>query len=161
MREAAEDAETEKFNSAIEAASGDEGMLYTLALFPTHSNPHPADALQVGKIKNKVLKLTGEVQALKIKVCLTPSSSHVPTMLTLFPRSRRPAATPPTSRTSSPRSRRSSTRTSRRIRSRQVLLRNQWFRTPSTLGPAWALVLTGSYVSGYLGQYHFPFAICA
>ncbi|KAL1718780.1 hypothetical protein EV715DRAFT_252306 [Schizophyllum commune] len=51
MREAAEDAETEKFNSAIEAASGDE-----------------ADALQVGKIKNKVLKLTGEVQALKIKI---------------------------------------------------------------------------------------------
>ncbi|KAI5835781.1 hypothetical protein K523DRAFT_346802 [Schizophyllum commune Tattone D] len=44
MREAAEDAETEKFNSAIEAASGDE-----------------ADALQVGKIKNKVLKLTGEI----------------------------------------------------------------------------------------------------
>ncbi|KAI5889772.1 uncharacterized protein SCHCODRAFT_02511048, partial [Schizophyllum commune H4-8] len=51
MREAAEDAETEKFNSAIEAASGDA-----------------ADALQVGKIKNKVLKLTGEVQALKIKI---------------------------------------------------------------------------------------------
>lgn len=27
-----------------------------------------ADALQVGKIKNKVLKLTGEVQVLNIKV---------------------------------------------------------------------------------------------
>jgi hypothetical protein len=27
-----------------------------------------ADALQVGKIKNKVLKLTGEVQALQIEV---------------------------------------------------------------------------------------------
>jgi hypothetical protein len=28
----------------------------------------PADALQVGKIKNKVLKLTGEVQQIKIKI---------------------------------------------------------------------------------------------
>lgn len=34
-----------------------------------------ADALQVGKIKNKVLKLTGEVQAINIKVC--PFILHV------------------------------------------------------------------------------------
>lgn len=32
MREAAEDAETEKFNSAIEAASGDEGTSCALPL---------------------------------------------------------------------------------------------------------------------------------
>jgi hypothetical protein len=51
MREAAEDAETEEFNPAIDAADGAE-----------------ADALQVGKIKNKVLKLTGLVQVLNIQV---------------------------------------------------------------------------------------------
>ncbi|KAK7472908.1 hypothetical protein VKT23_001015 [Stygiomarasmius scandens] len=51
MREAAEDAETSLFNPAIEAASGAQ-----------------ADALQVGKIKNKVLKLTGEVQVLQIQL---------------------------------------------------------------------------------------------
>ncbi|KAI0833811.1 hypothetical protein BC628DRAFT_1414546 [Trametes gibbosa] len=51
MREAAEDAETEQFNPAIKAASGAE-----------------ADALSAGKIKNKVLKLTGEVQALNIQL---------------------------------------------------------------------------------------------
>ncbi|OCB86514.1 hypothetical protein A7U60_g6409 [Sanghuangporus baumii] len=51
MREAAESAETDLFNPAIDAASGDE-----------------ADALQVGKIKNKVLKLTGEVQVINIKI---------------------------------------------------------------------------------------------
>ena len=51
MREAAEDAETDQFNPAIKAASGDE-----------------ADALQNGKIKNKVLKLTGEVQDINIKI---------------------------------------------------------------------------------------------
>ena len=51
MREAAEAAETDDFNPAIKAASG-----------------AAADALQVGKIKNKVLKLTGEVQVLNIKV---------------------------------------------------------------------------------------------
>ncbi|WVQ81094.1 hypothetical protein IAT38_003216 [Cryptococcus sp. DSM 104549] len=50
MREAAESAETDQFNGAIDAASGDE-----LA------------ALKVGKSKNKVLKLTGEIQALQIK----------------------------------------------------------------------------------------------
>ena len=52
MREAAESAETDDFNPQIAAASGAD-----------------ADALQVGKIKNKVLKLTGEVQVLNIKVC--------------------------------------------------------------------------------------------
>ncbi|KAI0353662.1 hypothetical protein OH77DRAFT_1406415 [Trametes cingulata] len=57
MREAAEDAETEQFNPAIEAASGDE-----------------ADALQNGKIKNKVLKLTGEVQALNIQIAQAKAS---------------------------------------------------------------------------------------
>ncbi|GJE91223.1 hypothetical protein PsYK624_073720 [Phanerochaete sordida] len=51
MREAAESAETEDFNPQIDAASG-----------------AAADALQVGKIKNKVLKLTGEVQVLNIKI---------------------------------------------------------------------------------------------
>ncbi|KAF7299168.1 NAD(P)-binding protein [Mycena indigotica] len=51
MREAAESAETELFNPQIKAASG-----------------AAADALSVGKIQNKVLKLTGEVQQLKIKL---------------------------------------------------------------------------------------------
>ena len=60
MREAAEDAETEQFNPAIDAASGSE-----------------ADALQVGKIKNKVLKLTGEVQVLNIKVRFRDSISII------------------------------------------------------------------------------------
>ncbi|KAI0648697.1 hypothetical protein C8Q79DRAFT_1007274 [Trametes meyenii] len=57
MREAAEDAETKQFNPAIKAASGDE-----------------ADALQNGKIKNKVLKLTGEVQALQIQLAQAKAS---------------------------------------------------------------------------------------
>ncbi|KAF7342210.1 NAD(P)-binding protein [Mycena venus] len=51
MREAAENAETSLFNPQIAAASGAQ-----------------AAALQVGKIKNKVLKLTGEVQQIKIKI---------------------------------------------------------------------------------------------
>ncbi|KZV99586.1 hypothetical protein EXIGLDRAFT_831333 [Exidia glandulosa HHB12029] len=51
LREAAEDAETELFNPAIAAADGAE-----------------ADALQVGKIKNKVLKLTAFETVLKIKL---------------------------------------------------------------------------------------------
>ena len=55
MREAAESAETDQFDPQIDAASGAD-----------------ADALQVGKIKNKVLKLTGEVQVINIKV-RTPS----------------------------------------------------------------------------------------
>ncbi|KAJ7594743.1 hypothetical protein C8J56DRAFT_821678 [Mycena floridula] len=54
MREAAESAETDLFNPAIAAASGAD-----------------ADALSVGKTQNKVLKLTGEVQALKIKIAQT------------------------------------------------------------------------------------------
>ncbi|KAH9902371.1 hypothetical protein C8Q73DRAFT_669953 [Cubamyces lactineus] len=57
MREAAESAETDQFDPAIDAASGDE-----------------ADALQNGKIKNKVLKLTGEVQVLKIKLAKAQAS---------------------------------------------------------------------------------------
>ncbi|KAI9056772.1 hypothetical protein FKP32DRAFT_1681940 [Trametes sanguinea] len=57
MRQAAESAETDEFNPAIDAASGDE-----------------ADALQNGKIKNKVLKLTGEVQVLKIKLAKAQAS---------------------------------------------------------------------------------------
>ncbi|KAI0341117.1 hypothetical protein BDW22DRAFT_1430271 [Trametopsis cervina] len=51
MREAAESAETDQFNPQIAAASG-----------------ATAAALKVGKIKNKVLKLTGEVQVLNIKI---------------------------------------------------------------------------------------------
>ncbi|KAK6335665.1 hypothetical protein TWF696_002431 [Orbilia brochopaga] len=50
-RENAEDAETEAFNPAIDAASGDE-----------------ADALQVGKTANKVLKLTGLALVRKIGI---------------------------------------------------------------------------------------------
>ena len=61
MREAAESAETDDFNPAIDAASGSA-----------------ATALQNGKIKNKVLKLTGEVQGINIKVCpLLPQSPNV------------------------------------------------------------------------------------
>ncbi|EIN11746.1 hypothetical protein PUNSTDRAFT_131901 [Punctularia strigosozonata HHB-11173 SS5] len=51
MREAAESAETDQFDPQIAATSGAD-----------------ADALQVGKIKNKVLKLTGEVQGINIKI---------------------------------------------------------------------------------------------
>ncbi|KAH8115851.1 hypothetical protein DFH11DRAFT_1701836 [Phellopilus nigrolimitatus] len=51
MAKAAESAETADFDPAIAAASGAQ-----------------ADALQVGKIKNKVLKLTGEVQVLNVKI---------------------------------------------------------------------------------------------
>ncbi|QRW25715.1 hypothetical protein RhiXN_10792 [Rhizoctonia solani] len=58
MREAAEAAEVDKFNKQITATSGDA-----------------ATALQNGKIKNKVLKLTGEVQAIQIKVCSLISRS--------------------------------------------------------------------------------------
>ncbi|CCO35014.1 hypothetical protein BN14_09127 [Rhizoctonia solani AG-1 IB] len=51
MREAAEAAEVDQFNKQISAASG-----------------NTATTLQNGKIKNKVLKLTGEVQAIQIKI---------------------------------------------------------------------------------------------
>ncbi|ESZ93123.1 hypothetical protein SBOR_6495 [Sclerotinia borealis F-4128] len=50
VHDAAEDAETDAFNPAVKAATGDA-----------------ADALQNGKIKNKVLKLTAEVLSLQIK----------------------------------------------------------------------------------------------
>ncbi|GAD97013.1 conserved hypothetical protein [Paecilomyces variotii No. 5] len=50
-RETAEDAETDGFNPAIDDASDDDTKT----------------ALQNGKIKNKVLKLTGEVLALQIE----------------------------------------------------------------------------------------------
>ncbi|KAF7852943.1 hypothetical protein EAF04_010820 [Stromatinia cepivora] len=50
IHDAAEDAETNAFNPAIEAASGDE-----------------ATALQNGKIKNKVLKLTAEVLGIQVE----------------------------------------------------------------------------------------------
>jgi hypothetical protein len=55
MREAAESAETDEFNPQIAAASGADQT-----------------ALQNGKIKNKVLKLAGEVQVINIKarVCV-------------------------------------------------------------------------------------------
>ncbi|CCD44087.1 hypothetical protein QC760_002758 [Botrytis cinerea] len=51
IHDAAEDAEVDGFNPAIKAASGDA-----------------ATALQNGKIKNKVLKLTAEVLALQVKI---------------------------------------------------------------------------------------------
>lgn len=54
MAKAAVDAEDADFNPAIDAASG-----------------AAADALNVGKTKNKVLKLTGEVQTLNIQVSLS------------------------------------------------------------------------------------------
>ncbi|THH20786.1 hypothetical protein EW146_g640 [Bondarzewia mesenterica] len=57
MREAAESAETDLFNPQIAAASGAQ-----------------ATALQNGKIKNKVLKLTGEVQVLNIKIAQAQAS---------------------------------------------------------------------------------------
>ncbi|KAG5220081.1 small secreted protein [Salix suchowensis] len=58
MRKAAEAAETGQFNPAIDAADGAEALTSFSA----------ADALQNGKIKNKVLKLTGSVQVLNIKI---------------------------------------------------------------------------------------------
>ncbi|EJD54756.1 hypothetical protein AURDEDRAFT_110252 [Auricularia subglabra TFB-10046 SS5] len=51
LRKAAESAETELFNPALDEATGDEKK-----------------ALQVGKIKNKVLKLTAESFVLEIKL---------------------------------------------------------------------------------------------
>ena len=58
MRKAAEAAETDKFNPAIEAAGG--------------TSSADGAVLQAGKIKNKVLKLTAETQVLKIKVRFYP-----------------------------------------------------------------------------------------
>ncbi|ETW75556.1 hypothetical protein HETIRDRAFT_482290 [Heterobasidion irregulare TC 32-1] len=57
MRKLAEAAETDQFNPAIDAATGAD-----------------ADALSNGKIKNKVLKLTGEVQAIKIKMAVAQAA---------------------------------------------------------------------------------------
>ncbi|KAJ7121189.1 hypothetical protein C8R44DRAFT_172568 [Mycena epipterygia] len=64
MREAAESAETDDFDPQIAAASG-----------------AAADALQVGKIKNKVLKLTGEVQQIKIKIAQATAAGSDTTSL--------------------------------------------------------------------------------
>lgn len=71
MAKAAETAETKDFDPQIDAASGAD-----------------ADALQVGKIKNKVLKLTGEVQVLNIKVrapCSGRSRAYIDCRLHLLP----------------------------------------------------------------------------
>jgi len=57
MREAAENAETDEFNPQVAAASG-----------------AAAAALQVGKIKNKVLKLTGEVQVINIDIAVAKAA---------------------------------------------------------------------------------------
>ncbi|KAF9522617.1 hypothetical protein CPB83DRAFT_864166 [Crepidotus variabilis] len=57
MRQAAEKAETDQFNEQIDAASG-----------------AAADALSVGKTKNKVLKLTGEVQRIQIDIAQAKAS---------------------------------------------------------------------------------------
>lgn len=65
MREAAEDAETSQFNPAIKAASGSA-----------------ATALQNGKIKNKVLKLTGEVQGINIQIAQAKAAGKDTTKLT-------------------------------------------------------------------------------
>jgi len=58
MRQAAEAAETDDFNPQIEAASG-----------------AAADALSVGKTKNKVLKLTAEVQRIQIDIAQAKAAS--------------------------------------------------------------------------------------
>ena len=77
MRKQAEDAETELFNPAIDAADGEEGTLSRPAassLALTIFVLHIADTLQRGKIKNKVLKLTGLSQVRKIDVSYPVSS---------------------------------------------------------------------------------------
>jgi len=65
MREAAESAETDDFNPQITAASGAD-----------------ADALSVGKIKNKVLKLTGEVQVINIDIAKAKAAGEDTSSLT-------------------------------------------------------------------------------
>jgi len=57
MRLAAESAETDEFDPQIDAASG-----------------ATAAALQVGKIKNKVLKLTAEIEGINIKIAQAQAS---------------------------------------------------------------------------------------
>ncbi|KAJ7165377.1 hypothetical protein C8R46DRAFT_1074697 [Mycena filopes] len=64
MREAAESAETDEFNPQIEAASG-----------------AAADALSVGKTKNKVLKLVGETQQIKVKIAQAAAAGKSTTAL--------------------------------------------------------------------------------
>ncbi|KAE8451961.1 hypothetical protein EG329_002125 [Mollisiaceae sp. DMI_Dod_QoI] len=60
IHDVAEDAETDAFNPAIAAASGDA-----------------ATALQNGKIKNKVLKLTAEVLSIQVDAAQGGSSSDL------------------------------------------------------------------------------------
>ncbi|PBP22754.1 hypothetical protein BUE80_DR006385 [Diplocarpon rosae] len=60
VHDAAEDAEVQGFNPAIAAASGTD-----------------ADALSVGKIQNKVLKLTAEVLGIKIETAQGGDSSDL------------------------------------------------------------------------------------
>ncbi|KAK0437521.1 hypothetical protein EV421DRAFT_1016303 [Armillaria borealis] len=74
MREAAESAETDDFDPAIAAASGAAGDYTSRSFEQLTEVVILADALQVGKIKNKVLKLTGEVQVLNIKIAQAQAS---------------------------------------------------------------------------------------
>ncbi|SJK97273.1 uncharacterized protein ARMOST_00524 [Armillaria ostoyae] len=74
MREAAESAETDDFDPAIAAASGAAGDHTGHSFEQLTEVVILADALQVGKIKNKVLKLTGEVQVLNIKIAQAQAS---------------------------------------------------------------------------------------
>lgn len=79
IHDAAEDAETDAFNPAIDAATGDAATAlqvrnpdHPFFLSPEHFSPHEPTKLtqnprQNGKIKNKVLKLTAEVLGLQIE----------------------------------------------------------------------------------------------
>ena len=69
MREAAESAETDDFNPQIDDASGATGRsLIWCMIYWMLTKSFSAAALKVGKTQNKVLKLTGEVQALNIQL---------------------------------------------------------------------------------------------
>jgi hypothetical protein len=71
MRQLAEAAESEKFNSQISTSYGATGQPYMISRdgFGTHNHyTRVAAALKVGKDKNKVLKSTGIVQVAKIDV---------------------------------------------------------------------------------------------
>ncbi|KAF9059781.1 hypothetical protein BDP27DRAFT_1371143 [Rhodocollybia butyracea] len=63
MRLAAESAETDEFDPQIDAASGATGTDFQCSA-----------ALQVGKIKNKVLKLTAEIEDINIKIAQAQAS---------------------------------------------------------------------------------------
>ncbi|KAJ7128903.1 hypothetical protein C8R43DRAFT_1090099 [Mycena crocata] len=77
MREAAEDAETDQLNPQIDVATGADGTSMYFQPPPVYiTHTSSADALQVGKIKNKVLKLTGEVQQLKIKIAIANAAGE-------------------------------------------------------------------------------------